>query len=67
MSVRDGPDGDVYLPVLYETDAGADDGLRLGRGTGWSDMAPVRGSGQRVFLVGHEGIPVTQLQSLEFA
>lgn len=67
MSVRDGPDGDVYLPVLYEADAGADDGLRLGRGTAWSDAAPVRGSGQRVFLVGSEGVPVTQLQSLEFA
>ena len=70
MSVRDGPDGDVYVPALYETDAkigaAADDGLRLGRNTEWSSAAPVRGSGQRVFLVGNEGIPVTQLQSLDF-
>ena len=67
MSVRDGPDGDVYLPVLYEISAGADDSLRLGRGTEWSNTTPVIGRGQRVFLVGNEGIPITQLQSLEFA
>lgn len=67
MSVREGPDGDVYLPVLYGTGAGAGDSLRLGRSTEWSDALPVRGSGQRVFLIGDEGIPVSQLQSLEFA
>lgn len=66
MSVREGPDGDVYLPVLYGTDAGADDSLRLGRSTEWSDASPVRGRGQRVFLVGEAGVPVSQLRLLEF-
>ena len=67
MSVREGPDGDVYLPALYEASAGLDDSLRLGRSTEWSDAAPIRGCGQRVFLVGNAGILVTQLRSLEFA
>ena len=36
MTVTDGPEGDVYLPVLYAGAAdGADDGARLGRITEW--------------------------------
>jgi type VI secretion system protein ImpE len=66
MSVREGPDGDIYLPVLYAT-TGADDSLRLGRSTAWSDTMPIRGSGQRVFLIGEEGMSVSQLQTVEFA
>jgi len=67
MSVREGPDGDVYLPALYDTPSTAAELLRLGRRTEWSDTAPVCGSGQRVFLVGDEGIPVTLLETVEFA
>lgn len=67
MDVRDGPDGDVYMPALYATGSDADDRLRLGRGTEWTDTAPVRGIGQRLFLIGEEGFPITQLSSLAFA
>ncbi len=66
MSVREGPEGDVYLAALYETPAGSTDGLRLGRCTEWSETTPIRGYGQRVFLVGEEGVPVTQLQTIAF-
>jgi type VI secretion system protein ImpE len=55
LSVRDGPDGEVYLPVLYPGAAAEpDDLIRLGRQTDWrgGDAAPVRGVGQRTFLVG---------------
>lgn len=64
MDVRNGPDGDVYMPALYETTATLDDAFRLGRATGWSDDAPVRGLGQRIFLAGDEAVPIGQLQSL---
>ena len=67
MTVRDGPDGDVYLPALYDAPPDAPEAVRLGRLTEWTDASPVRGCGQRVFLVGEEGIPVTQLQTVEFA
>ncbi len=69
MVVRGGPDGEVYLPAVY---AGlpddAADGLKLGRVTEWSDDAdaPVRGFGQRCFLVGEECVPMLQLGTLEF-
>lgn len=66
ISVKDGPDGDVYLPALYETTE-TDDQLRLGRSTMWSSAAPVRGSGQRVFVVGDDAMPINQLQTVQFA
>ena len=69
MSVISGPDGDVYIPVTYfaETDT-TDDAHRLGRATSWSEdtASPVRGSGQRVFLVGEEAVGIMDLQTLEF-
>lgn len=72
MIVRDGPDGDVYLPALYQSallppDTPAPDGLRLGRATEWTGADLVRGIGQRVYLAGEEAVPVQQLASLEFA
>jgi type VI secretion system protein ImpE len=68
MSVRDGPDGDVYLPALYEAGEPVEDaGLRLGRATRWSETEPVRGQGQRIFLVGDEGVPLDGLGTVEFA
>lgn len=67
MSVREGPDGDVYVPALYETGNQADDTLRLGRSTDWSEETPVRGFGQRTFLVGEGAIPINQIQNLAFA
>jgi type VI secretion system protein ImpE len=67
MIVRGGPDGEVYLPVLYAgSAAGPDDTIRLGRSTDWRSEpgAPVRGFGQRMFLVGSEDRSILELQSL---
>lgn len=68
MVVRGGPDGEVYLPTLYGgAPADAEDALKLGRATDWSEDVPVRGIGQRCFLVGEESIPMLQLGTLEFS
>jgi type VI secretion system protein ImpE len=67
--VRGGPDGEVFLPALY---AGAsdepDDAIRLGRSTDWrgGDSTPVRGVGQRTFLVGDEARPIMELKTITF-
>ena len=46
MIVRGGPDGEVYLPVLYAGSAAdADDQIRLGRTTEWRGDA---GAGSRL-------------------
>jgi type VI secretion system protein ImpE len=69
MVVRDGPDGEVYLPTLYAgTHAAAEDGLRLGRATDWTggNGAPVRGMGQRTYLVGDEARTILELKELTF-
>jgi type VI secretion system protein ImpE len=67
MVVRGGPDGEVFLPALYAgSHKEGDDRVRLGRATDWSggDGAPVRGKGQRTFLVGDESIPIMDLQEI---
>jgi type VI secretion system protein ImpE len=67
MVVRGGPDGEVFLPVLYPgAHADPDPRVRLGRVTSWQggDGVPVRGSGQRIFLVGDEERPTLEMQSL---
>jgi type VI secretion system protein ImpE len=69
MSVSSGPDGDVYIPVTYFADADTtDDVHRLGRETSWTDEAdgPVRGVGQRVFLIGEEAVGIMDIGSIEF-
>jgi type VI secretion system protein ImpE len=67
LIVRDGPDGEVFLPVLYAgSHAESDDRLRLGRATEWrnDDGAPTRGSGQRTLLVGEEARPILELKEI---
>lgn len=69
MEVRDGPEGDVFMPAIYAVQpVDGPEAVRLGRVTEWSDDpdAPVRGSGQRCFLVGEECVPVLQIERLSF-
>ncbi len=69
MSVRGGPDGVVYLPVLYgNDDPGLTDDLRLGRATDWIETAdgPVRGVGQRMFLVGQDLVSIMDMTDIAF-
>jgi type VI secretion system protein ImpE len=67
MTVRNGPDGEVFLPVLYTDTAGdSDNQLRLGRATEWRGDAgsPIRGVGQRIFLAGSEDRPIMEIETL---
>src|SRR4029077_19094874 len=69
LIIRDGPDIEVFCPVLYAgSSAEADDSLRLGRATDWrgGDGTPVRGVGQRTFLVGEEATPILEVQTVTF-
>lgn len=70
MSVREGPDGDVFIPALYLSAGPAQpDPIRLGRATEWTggEGTPVRGLGQRMFLVGEEGRTAMELTRLAFS
>ncbi len=68
MSVAEGPDGDVYIPAVYSTDEAMTDAQQLGRETDWRqpDGGPVRGVGQRVFLVGEEDMALMDLGNIRF-
>ena len=68
MSVTAGPDGDVYVPVIYAMSEGADDSLLLGRSTDWAgpEGGPMRGLGQRTFLIGEEAASIMELTELTF-
>lgn len=69
MVVREGgPDGEVYLPVLYVgSHAESDEQLRLGRASDWRAGPPTRGVGQRTFLVGDEAVAILDMKELTFA
>jgi type VI secretion system protein ImpE len=67
--VTDGPDGEVYLPALYAgSPADGDDKIRLGRFTDWrgGQGEPVRGLGQRTFLVGEESRAIMEIETITF-
>ncbi len=67
MDVRGGPDGEVFLPAIYAgLKEDADEQMRLARATDWTggDGTPVRGIGQRTFLVGDEARPILELGEL---
>ena len=68
MTVSDGPDGDVYIPAIYTGVDDTSEMLRLGRETDWqqAEGGPVRGVGQRVFLVGEEDVAIMELGALRF-
>ena len=67
---QDGPSGEVYIPVTYVPLGGAmSDEARLGRTTDWvgGEESPMRGIGQRIFLVGEEALPIMDIQELRFS
>ena len=73
MQVADGPDGDVYLPMIYppvaSAAAGLTDALRLGRATDWSQAGeggPMRGLGAVTLLVGEETLTWAEMDKVSF-
>ena len=68
MSVAEGPDGEVYLPAVYAVDETMSDALRLGRETDWrqGDGGPVRGVGQRLFILGEDAVPMLELGTFRY-
>ncbi len=70
MSVEDGPDGVVFLPVIYPaTPADAPLPLRLGRETQWAEAGdgPVQGLGQRVFGCDDRDLPILSAGEVTFS
>lgn len=69
MIVAGGPDGEVFLPAIYPlTQQHGDDQLRLGRGTDWrtAEGEPVRGLGQRMYLIGDQDRGIMEIAEVRF-
>jgi type VI secretion system protein ImpE len=67
LIVRDGPDGEVFLPALYAgSQPEPDDRFRLGRATEWrgGDGTPTWGVGQRTLLVGDQARPILEIKEI---
>ena len=72
VTVAGGPDGEVFIPTVYPwAEADADEPrAKLARITEWlggGDDGPVRGQGQRMYLIGDDAVPVLEIGSLSFA
>lgn len=71
MAIQDGPEGEVFIPTLYvpPRDAVLPTAVRLGRASDWlgGEGTPVRGVGQRTFLIGDDAIPAMDLGTIELA
>ena len=69
VSVRGGPEGEVFLPVLYAGSHASDDpAIRLGRKTDWigGDGPPARGLGQRVYIFGDAELAILEIEQVRF-
>ena len=67
LEMRDGPAGDVFLPVRYPgSETNTLDAVRLARTTDWSDpgAGPVRGSGVRLYLVDDDAVALPDWRTL---
>lgn len=63
LSIERGPDGEVYLPAIYPFSSPPSAALRLGHETAFEggDGTPVRGVGQRSFLIDDEAMTLMEL------
>ena len=69
IAVKDGPEGDVFLPCLYPATARhGDDQLKLGKGTDWleAEGQPVRGLGQKMFALDDQDRALFEIRRIEF-
>ncbi len=67
IELKDGTEGVVYMPSLYAGPPGQPDPIRLGRVTEWSEgPGPVRGHGQRLFLIGEEAVALADIAAIRF-
>ena len=67
--VISGPEGEVFIPVIYATVDATDEAARLGRVTQWHgpEDGPTRGTGQKTFLVGEDSRALLEIGELELA
>jgi len=69
LALREGADLEVHFPAVYPGSARhPDEQCKLGRKTDWlgGDGEPMRGVGQRTFLVGDDAIGIMEINRITF-
>lgn len=64
VSIKNGPSGEAFLPIVYaESTTEAE---RLGRETDWNELAPAlfTGLGQKMWLVGDDALAISDIKTL---
>lgn len=66
MTVKDGPDGEIYMPAIYANGEYYDEPAKLGLKTDWlrDSGAFAQGIGQRVLLVGDKDRSFMELEKI---
>jgi len=70
LEAQAGPVGEVFLPVLYpDSHRHADERVKLGRMTDWTDMGEgvTRGAGQHLFFIDGQDKGILEVRDIEFA
>src|SRR5215510_14306577 len=70
LEAHSGLVGEVFLPVLYpDSNRHADERVKLGRMTDWTDMGEgvTRGAGQHLFFIDGQDKGLLEVQDIEFA
>lgn len=64
LLLNNGSEGEVFIPSIYVATA-EDEAAMLGRTTDWQEKhGLVRGLGQRLWLVGEEALPISEVQTV---
>ena len=67
MIVKDGPDGEVYMPTLFAgSQSESSDATKLGRETSYTESLPIRGKGLREYLLGDTTRTIMELTEVTF-
>ncbi|MCC7011415.1 MAG: SciE type virulence protein [Planctomycetes bacterium] len=67
LALRSGTDGTVYVPAIYAPLDDAQDAHKLARATDWVETGPggpVRGVGQRTWMIGDSDVPLLEVDAL---
>jgi type VI secretion system protein ImpE len=70
LEAHAGPVGEVFLPVLYpDSHRHADERVKLGRMTDWTDMGEgvTLGAGQHLFFIDGQDRGILEVRDIEFA
>jgi type VI secretion system protein ImpE len=68
LHIYEGPEAEIFIPAIYIHTHKQDEMAQLGYETHWQygDNQPTYGSGQRLFLIDDNAVPIMEIENLQF-